>query len=391
MGSRSTTETSDTAKTAKASVSFQDKVLEEIAREEVPSGKASMAALAAILQCTGRFSLAEKGREKLSIRTNRRTVATKCFTLLEKTLNITCVSVLSEDTSWDPSGHSSSAHCVYELSGEPVRRVTAALYYDLKEDESERGLRAISEKLLTDRRCVRAFLAHQFLCIGTIRDPQKEYYLSYDILSDEQAEQTLSLLAGEGLALRIVQHRKSRAIVTRDSDVIVDVLNLVGAHVSMMDMENARIVKQVRGRVNRNVNCETANILKTVAASQRQIEEIRLIRQSSAWEALPDSLRQVALLREQFPESSLQELGDMLDPPVGKSGVNHRLRRLSAIAQELQQENGSERMGTVKGDRAAESLFGGERYYDQEVDDDCTERWTGSPSNCGAGSGGEQI
>ena len=109
----------------------------------------------------------------------------------------------------------------------------------------------------------------------------------------------------------------------------------------MMDMENTRIVRQVRGGVNRKVNCETANIMKTVAASRRQLEEIRLIRESSVWETLPDSLKQTALLREQYPESSLQELGGMLDPPVGKSGVNHRLRRLSAIAQELQDSRGS--------------------------------------------------
>ena len=316
--------------------SFQDRVLGEIARSEPASKKAALAALAAVLQCTGSFYRDNEGGESLTIRSNRLPVLIKCFTLLEKTLNITGVSVLSEEPSGFPSGHSSSARYAYELSGEPVRRIAAAFSSDPGDGSAFPEKGAVSERLLTDRRCVRAFLAHQFLCIGTIRDPQREYYLSYDILSEEQAAQTVGLLTGEGLVLRIVQHGKSRAIVTRDSDVIVDVLNLVGAHVSMMDMENARIVKQVRGRVNRKVNCETANILKTVAASQRQVEEIRMIRRSSVWETLPDSLRQIADLREQFPESSLQELGDMLDPPVGKSGVNHRLRRLSAIARDLQ-------------------------------------------------------
>ena len=127
--------------------------------------------------------------------------------------------------------------------------------------------------------------------------------------------------------------------MTRDSGVIVDVLNLLGAHVCMMDMENARIMKQMRGRINRKVNCETANIMKTVAASRKQLEQIQMIRESSIWETLPESLQQMALLREKFPESSLQELGEMLEPPVGKSGVNHRLRRLAALAEKLQKRN----------------------------------------------------
>ncbi len=159
---------------------------------------------------------------------------------------------------------------------------------------------------------------------------------------DHRAELTLDLLARTGLQLRRQEHGRSHAVLTRDSGVIVDVLNVLGAHVSMMDMENARIVRQVRSRINRKVNCETANIMKTVAASQKQLEEIQLLRHSKIWDTIPESLRQMALLREQYPDSSLQELGQRMNPPVGKSGVNHRLRRLSELAQKLQEQESNQ-------------------------------------------------
>lgn len=337
----STIETSTMDK--EADRDFQDKVLEEIAKNDPVSFRASYAWMAAILQCTGSFVRDKKGKIRIFFRSNRLLALEKCFTLLRKTFNIASVSVISQE------GHSllpaslQPVRYEYELQNEDARRVAKELDFPWGEvKQKQEGFIllkdwAVPEKILQDRKSVRGFLSGQFLCIGRVRDPSKEYYLSYEILSALQLKQTKRLLEEEHFFLREDRHGRVKALVTRDSDVIVDVLNLVGAHVCMMDMENARIVKQVRGKVNRTVNCETANIMKTVAASHRQVEDIELLKKSKIWESLPESLRKTALLREQYPESSMQELGQMLDPPIGKSGVNHRLRRISAMAQELRQ------------------------------------------------------
>jgi DNA-binding protein WhiA len=111
-------------------------------------------------------------------------------------------------------------------------------------------------------------------------------------------------------------------------------LNVVGAHKALLNLENLRVEKEVRNTVNRKVNCETANIGKTVSAAARQIEDITRIKERGGFKLLPDYLRQTAELRLEYPDASLQELGELLCPPLGKSGVNHRLRKLAAIARQ---------------------------------------------------------
>ena len=115
----------------------------------------------------------------------------------------------------------------------------------------------------------------------------------------------------------------------------MDLLNVCEAHVALMNLENLRILKEVRNSVNRRVNCEAANISKTVEAAGRQIEDILLIKEKYGLQNLPENLREMAEVRLEYPELPLKELGEQLEPPVGKSGVNHRLRKLSEIAEKL--------------------------------------------------------
>lgn len=119
----------------------------------------------------------------------------------------------------------------------------------------------------------------------------------------------------------------------------MDFLNIIGAHSALLNFENVRIVKQMRNNVNRLVNCETANLNKVVDAALRQVKDIELIIERRGIESLPDNLRSVAEMRLENPDMSLKELGEHLDPPVGKSGVNHRLRKIEAIAETIR-ENG---------------------------------------------------
>ena len=136
---------------------------------------------------------------------------------------------------------------------------------------------------------------------------------------------------------RIVQRKKSYVVYVKEGAQIVDLLGLMGASRAVMELENIRILKEMRNSVNRQVNCETANINKTVNAAVKQIEDIRYIERVKGFESLRDNLAEIAGLRLQYPEATLKELGMMLNPQVGKSGVNHRLRKLSVIADELRE------------------------------------------------------
>ena len=152
---------------------------------------------------------------------------------------------------------------------------------------------------------------------------------------ENQALQIKETLRSFELEAKIVRRKKYHVVYLKEGAGIVDLLNVMGAHLSLMNLENLRIEKEMRNSINRQVNCETANITKTVNAASKQIEDIRLLQKHVGLSGLPDNLREMALVRLSHPESSLQELGGYLNPPVGKSGVNHRLRKLSDMADKL--------------------------------------------------------
>ena len=153
----------------------------------------------------------------------------------------------------------------------------------------------------------------------------------------EKAELLQRLIGSFHMDARIVQRKKSYVVYVKEGAQIVDLLGLMGASRAVMELENIRILKEMRNSVNRQVNCETANINKTVNAAVKQIEDIRYIERVKGFESLRDNLAEIAGLRLQYPEATLKELGMMLNPQVGKSGVNHRLRKLSVIADELRE------------------------------------------------------
>lgn len=173
------------------------------------------------------------------------------------------------------------------------------------------------------------------MAAGSISNPQKSYHFEIVCKSRSQAEQIQEILKGFDTDAKIVGRKSHYVVYLKEGSNIVDCLNVMEAYVSLMNLENVRILKEMRNSVNRKVNCETANIKKTVNAAVKQIEDIELIRDKTGLEKLPDVLKETARLRLEYPEATLKELGGYFDPPVGKSGVNHRLKKLSAIAEEL--------------------------------------------------------
>lgn len=185
--------------------------------------------------------------------------------------------------------------------------------------------------------CRRAYLRGAFLAGGSMSDPNKSYHFEIVCKSIRQAEQLQEIINGFDMDAKIVARKKYQVVYLKEGAQIVDVLNVMEAHVALMNLENVRILKEMRNSVNRKVNCETANISKTVNAAVKQLEDIEYIRQHAGLDSLPDNLKEMALLRLEYPEAPLGELGTYLVPPVGKSGVNHRLRRIGEIAKRLRE------------------------------------------------------
>jgi DNA-binding protein WhiA len=183
--------------------------------------------------------------------------------------------------------------------------------------------------------CKRAFLRGIFLAGGSISDPEKSYHLEIVTQSFKKAGQLCEIIKAFEIDARIVKRKRSYVVYLKDSSQIVDFLNVCEAHVALMELENVRIMKEMRNSINRQVNCEAANIGKTIRASVRQMDDICLIRDKRGLESLPENLIEIAQLRLAYPDASLKELGDRANPPIGKSGVNHRLRRLSEIAEQI--------------------------------------------------------
>ncbi len=225
-----------------------------------------------------------------------------------------------------------------DMDGETSEKIYEVLKCDPKEAEKT-GIICVSDVVITQQCCRRAYLRGAFLAAGSVSDPEKTYHFEIIARDMKQAHQLEMVADSFDLEARILIRKEKYIIVyIKDGSKIVDALSVMEAHVSMMNMENVRILKEMRNNVNRQVNCETANIGKTVAAAGKQIEDIRLIEEKLGLSKLAKGLEEVARLRISYPDSSLQELSDMMDPPIGKSGVNHRLKKLGRIADSIREK-----------------------------------------------------
>ena len=186
--------------------------------------------------------------------------------------------------------------------------------------------------------CKRAYLRGAFLVSGSVSDPKKSYHLEIVCANEEQAGFALSMMKDLGLDARMVLRKEKFMVYLKEADQISDMLGLMGSTNALLNFENVRILREISGSVNRQVNCETANISKTVDAAVRQIEDIRYLEQHMGLKQLPENLREAAQVRLENPDVPLKRLGELMDPPIGKSGMNHRLANISRIAQEMREK-----------------------------------------------------
>lgn len=229
------------------------------------------------------------------------------------------------------------------FAGEKIQKLSHVLACDINDSESRLAMKLaettegfVVNPMLVERSCCKqAFVRGAFLATGSVTDPNKGYHFEIVCNTKKQADMLFHLIESFGLFPKQIERKKYVVVYLKDGSAIVDILNIMGAHVSLMNMENVRILKDMRNHVNRRVNCETANINKTVNAAQKQVQDILYIQETKGLSYLPSHLREIAMLRVEEPDMPLKELGECLSPPLGKSGVNHRLRKISEIANEL--------------------------------------------------------
>ena len=315
-------------------MSFSSEVKEELSRQLSTARHCQIAEIAAIISMCGGISISAKDRYCLKIQTENVAVSRKYFTLLKKTFNIrTDVSIRS---GINPGR--SRTYIVAVREHEEALKVLQAVKLINSQGEIGENLSLIRNVVLQNACCRRAFIRGAFLAAGSISAPEKFYHFEIVCPTEPKAEQLKNIIATFDIEAKIVPRKKYYVVYIKEGSQIVDILNVMEAPVSLMELENIRIVKEMRGSVNRQVNCETANINKTVSAAVKQIEDIRFIQSVAGLSGLPESLQEMARIRLERPEATLKELGEALEPPVGKSGVNHRLRKLSLVAEELRQQ-----------------------------------------------------
>jgi len=312
-------------------MSFSSDVKEELSRQMSTARHCRIAEIAAIVSMCGQVSISGGERYSLKIQTENLSVARKYFTLLKKTFNIDTEVSIKQNTYLKKA----RTYLVMVKNHEDTIRILQAARLIGQDREIRENLSVHDNLVIQKSCCKRAFIRGAFLASGSISNPRKSYHFEIACAAKEKAEQLRSIINSFGMDAKIVQRKKYHVVYIKEGDQIVDILNVMEAHVALMKLENVRILKEMRNSVNRKVNCETANLNKTVNAAVKQIEDIRYIQARAGFESLGEELADTARLRLEYPEASLKELGMMLTPQVGKSGVNHRLRKISSLAEKL--------------------------------------------------------
>ena len=301
-------------------MSFSGEVKEELVRLENDARHCQIAELAVILVYAGAIKTDASGRPYIELQSDAPYVASRCGMLFDRLFHTAL-----------PAGPNGSSLSLSKNDICVIKKALEAIKY-------KEGDRLVHPLVIKSLCCKRAFLRGAFLSVGSFSNPEKGYHLEFVCSDAAQAEQLVETLLFYEIRAKIVVRKKYHVVYIKESEEIVELLNVIGAHISLMNLENLRILKDMRNAVNRRVNCETANITKTVNAASKQIDDILYIKEHYGFDNLADNLRMMAELRLEYPDASLKELGGYATPAVGKSGVNHRLRKLCELAEKLRGE-----------------------------------------------------
>lgn len=307
-------------------MSFSKDVKEELYMQISDARHCRIAELAAILTYGGQL-IGSTSHLILRLQTESPMVARKYFTLIKKTFNINIdVSIKRNQGMKD-----NQTYILVVKNKDIATNILKATKQNAFDEDGRIG--NPGHMVIQNTCCKRAFIRGAFLMCGSMSNPKKAYHMEFVTDDIRKAEMLQEVICTFSIDAKIIQRKKYYVVYIKEGSQIVDLLNVIEAHVSLMNLENVRILKEMRNQVNRQVNCEAANINKTVEAASKQIDDIIYIRDFIGFGNLNEGLRDIAKLRVEHPEASLKELGTMLLPPIGKSGVNHRLRKLSMVAE----------------------------------------------------------
>jgi len=296
-------------------MSFSEDVRNELSKKTNMARHCTLAFLSAAVLFSGKF-IKKSGGGPLFLEGVKPEMRRIYFTLTKKVLNISSCDDLSDICPKDQD------------------RLLASLC--IKEGE-DRQWHLSNDIILMQPCCRKAFLKSAFLAAGSVSDPVSSYHFEIASRNEEAADILIDILRGFSLGAKKVLRKGKTVVYLKEADDIASVLALMGADSSYLFFESGRVTKEMNGNINRRVNCETANIEKTVSASVKQVAAIRLIERTRGLSSLPKSLLEIAEQRLLHPELSLEELGKMCTPVIGKSGVNPRLRRLVEIAESIEE------------------------------------------------------
>lgn len=308
-------------------LSFSKNIKEELSRQFHNARHCCLAEIASILSACGKVIIDENGRKILVLQTENITVARKYFTLVKKTFNINTDILLRKNMSVK-----NSILFILRIAGPQAQNIILATKLTLQAAGVNEMSLIVNHIVVQNTCCKRTFIRGTYLCTGSMSDPEKSYHLEFVFADEQRAMQLIQIINTFFIDAKLVIRKRYYVVYIKEGSQIVDLLNIMEAHNALMEFENIRIIKEMRNSINRQVNCEAANINKTVKAATKQIDDIIFIRDNIGFDKLTEGLEEVAKLRISYPEASLKELGDMLNPPIGKSGVNHRLKKLSSIA-----------------------------------------------------------
>ena len=312
-------------------MSFSSDVKNELAQRIGNANHCRIAEIAAILSLCGNVRIDEKNQYSIQVHTETESTARKVKALFWKSFHIEAILTEKENT----YSKNLRTYNIAIRNHEETMKVLQATKLIDENGEIEENLSVTNNVIIMKDCCKRAFIRGAFMAAGSMSNPKKSYHFEIKCNCEGKSNQLIKLLEYFRIEAKTVARKGKFVVYIKEGEGIVDILNVMEAPVSLMERENIRILKGMSNYYNRQVNCETANIKKTVTTACRQIDDIQRIMKLRGIGYLPDKLQNIAALRIENPDASLQELGEMMDPPLGKSGVNHRLRKISQIAEEL--------------------------------------------------------
>lgn len=310
-------------------MSFASDARGELAREQCTHICCARSELAAVLLSSGGISYRGKNRYALSLTAADGAVTRRYFGLLKQFWGVTAQlrTLFSE---------SLSGQTRYQLmipEEESLRLLEETMLLD---NSALFGVRQWPDPELVKYACCRkSFVKGAFLMCGAVSNPDKEYHIEIAAPTEEFAQFVIEMMNYFEISAKMTCRKAKYVVYLKRAEEISSMLTLLGATNSVLHLENVRIKKDVSNQVNRQMNCDTFNINRTMNAAEAQIQDIHFLDEQIGLEKLPNSLREIAEVRVSNPETSLSGLGELLNPPISKSGVNGRLRKLSELARKL--------------------------------------------------------